>query len=107
MKAAARSLVGQSSQVSFGQLLDSLRVYGTLFPPGLLLLLPGGPIQCNGIKQCGLVVEEDVSLGSTNIRVYTGRAFGPIAQEKLPDEPPTAEGTQEAASGRPQRFSYH
>lgn len=98
MIAATGGLVREASQVSFSELLDPLGTDSTLLTLSLLFFLSGSPIYGGGPKKGCLITVKEVCLRCSNIRVYPGRAIGTVTEEKLPNEPTTAEGTQKAAS---------
>jgi hypothetical protein len=69
MKSAPSRFVGHSRQISLGQPLDVSGLYGTFFPPGSLFLGSRRLVHGCGSHERGLVVVEDISLTSTNLRV--------------------------------------
>lgn len=70
MVAAAMGFVGDTSQVSTGQLLNIIGADGSPFKPGLPFLVPDSPIRGGSFKGGLFVVVEGVRLGSAHAGIY-------------------------------------
>jgi len=86
MESASSSLVGHSGQVQCGQLLDVIRIYGTLLSLGLSLFRSRRLIQGGSPHEPHLVVTEQVALASSDLRVNCRRAERAVPEQKRPDE---------------------
>jgi len=69
VESAPPRFVRHSRQILLSQFLNVSRFYGTLLTPRLFLLQYRGAVHCCSSHQCCLVVVEDISLASTNLRV--------------------------------------
>lgn len=106
VKSAPSEFIRHSRQISIGQFLDVLGLYGTSFPPGLLFLRSRRLVQRRSSHQTLLIAVEDVALTSSDLWVNRRRAKGALPQKKLLDKLAAADNSEESTSAWSQRLSH-